>query len=329
MKKQGVWAVVLAIMIVFVSSVSAETTEERYDFTRKPVDSIAFPNLSDEPSGEALTTDTAYNDVPVNQALWPFSKKDENKSGKKPKSTRKAFFLSLLVPGLGETYVGSKRGLLFLGVEAVAWWMYLTNTSDGYDVEDEFRVFADEHWHYTDDASLGHSYWDWLIEKKYVKDDTVGPNDFDKIREELEDNADISVHHYSGQGSQQDYEMIGKYPQFVYGWEDIVEHNSTLQDQDDKTKFNNNFSENISNIESSLREEYEDMRYDSNKKLKAGQRGIHIMIVNRILSAIDAGRLAYHHNKSLESELSTVRMRLVQKRILDNNVTMLTLTKKF
>ena len=329
MKKQGVWAVVLVIMIVFVSTAIAETIEERFDFTRKPVVSFAFPDMSDESSDEALYSDAAGNDVKVNQAIWPFGKKDEDSSRKKPKSTRKAFFLSLLVPGLGETYVGSKRGLLFLGVEAVAWWMYITNTNDGYDIEAEFRAFANDNWHYIDDPDdpLGHSYWDWLLEKKYVSDDTVRPDDYEKINKELYDNADISVHHYSGQGSQQDYEMVGKYPQFVYGWSDIVANNSALRDG--SGKFNNNFDENIENVESPLRMKYEDMRHESNKSLKAGQRGIHIMIVNRILSAIDAGRLAFRHNKNIESELSSVRMKLVQKKILDNNVTMLTLTKKF
>ena len=76
MKKHGVWAVVLAGMIVYVSTISAETTEERFDFTRKPVESIAFPNLADRTSGDAVNSDSAHHDVEMNQAIWPFGKKD-------------------------------------------------------------------------------------------------------------------------------------------------------------------------------------------------------------------------------------------------------------
>jgi len=289
---------------------------------------ISFPKLADRILATDVNLSNQNTDTHVTPAVWPFSKNDDKV---KPKSTRKAFFLSLILPGLGETYVGSKRGIAFLGIEALAWWMYTTNTNEGNDKEDEFRAFADKHWHYYDEVAsngdpLGHNYWKWL-EYKYIKDDTIGPEDYDKIQEELEKNADISVHHYTGRDDQQDYEMVGKYPQFVYGWEDIVAN--TLLLQDDDGNFNGNFDISISDINSDLRDEYENMRDDSNKKLKAGQTGIHLMIINRVVSAIDAARLAYHHNKKLESELSSIRVRMVQKHIIDNNVPMITVTKKF
>ena len=72
-----------------------------------------------------------------------------------------------------------------------------------------------------------------------------------------------------------------------------------------------------------------DLRAQSNNKLYDGQRGIHLMIINRVLSAIDAGRLAYHHNKKLESDLSMIRVRVAQKHIIDHNVPMLVVSKKF
>jgi len=78
-----------------------------------------------------------------------------------------------------------------------------------------------------------------------------------------------------------------------------------------------------------LRNTYEDMRDDSNKKLKTGQSGIHLMLINRVLSAIDAARLAYHHNEKIDSELSMVRIRLEQKQIIDHKVPMIVVTKKF
>jgi hypothetical protein len=293
-----------------------------------------FPHIGDHAAAEKAHYTIQQTDAPdVSPAVWPFGKKDGG-SGAKPKSARKAFFLSLLIPGLGETYVGSKRGIAFLGIEAIAWWMYFTNTNKGYDIEDNFRAFADKYWHYNDEVDsdgnpLDFNYWKW-VDYKYIKDNSIGPNDFEKIEVELEKNADISVHQLTGSNGQLDrnqqyYEMIGKYPQFIYGWEDIDDLNQTIRKQDGTI----NYDESIKNIQSDLRDHYEDMRYDSNQKLKAGQHGIHIMIINRVLSAIDAGRLAYHHNKKLNSELSSVQVRVVEKRILDNKVPMVTITKKF
>ena len=153
-----------------------------------------------------------------------------------------------------------------------------------------------------------------------------------RSRPNWKQNADISVHHYTGRKDQQDYEMVGKYPQFVYGWQDI-------DDVDDdgnqinpgivNTDGSINYKLDISGVISAYRTEYEGMRNDSNDKLKAGQRGLHIMMINRVISAIDAARLAYNHNKKLESELSSVQIRMVQKRINGDNVPMLTITKKF
>ncbi|MBN1290862.1 MAG: hypothetical protein JXB48_03405 [Candidatus Latescibacteria bacterium] len=328
MKRLIFLAVSLSVLLVFKVSLYADTTTEDIKFPQHTFLNESFPKIGyKEPVPKVYQSDQNV-DVQVIPAVWPFSSGD---SKDKPKSTRKAFFLSMLVPGLGEMYVGSKRGIAFLGIEALAWWMYMTNTNEGNDLEDDFRAFADEHWVYYDDTE-GPSYWNWLKAKKYVKDETIGPEDYDKIEEELKKNAEISVHHYTGRKDQQDYEMIGKYPQFVYGWEDIDDVdtdgnpiNTGITENDGSI----NYDLDISTIASPYRSKYEDMRDDSNKKLKAGQRGIHIMIINRVLSAVDAGRLAYNHNKKLESELSSIQIHMVQKHIIDNNVPMITITKKF
>ena len=279
-----------------------------------------FPALAETQNVETITYDNE-----LTPAVWPFSGGDKDSGTPKPKSTRKAFFLSMLMPGLGQFYVGSKTGFGYLAVEGFAWWLYLTKTSEGEDKEDEFRAFADANWSYTDNGQ-GHSYFQWLQAKGYISEDTKS-TDFDKIRQELEQNADISVHHYTGRKDQQDYEMIGKYPQFVYGWNDIVSNNQALRN--DEGTFNGNFDENINNIVSHNRLKYEDMRDDSNTLLKAGQNGIYIMILNRVISAIHAGRMAYKHNQRLESDISSIDIKVVQKRVIDNYVPMLRVTKRY
>ncbi len=296
---------------------------------------ILFPDFADKEipeSDESLKSETS---LILDQAIWPFDKKEKDVSDLKPKSTRKAFFLSLLMPGLGELYVGSKRGFIFMGVEAVAWWMYLTNNADGNDLEDEYEEFADAYWHYYDDVksdgtALGYNYWGY-IKEKYEIPDTIGPEDYELINEHIDSRlsgaSSSSTHSLPSTKTQQYYEMIGKYDQFVYGWEDIDENNSSLVDQDGNP--NGNYGEDTSTIESPLRQKYMDMRGESNDKLKAAQRGISIMLINRVLSAIDAGRLAYKHNQKLESDLSMVRVRVVQKHILDKEVPMVMISKRF
>lgn len=252
------------------------------------------------------------------------------------KSTRKAFFLSMLIPGLGEYYVGSKRGFVFLGIEAVAWYIYITRTKQGNDLDTQFKNFADTHWHYADTKSstgedLVYTYWNWFKDKLRENgfSDSVSPTNFtaiDSLTQALVGKSGIS-HTIPSTKTQQYYEMIGKYPQFVYGWEDITKNNAALRDSTGKA--NGNFDEDIRNVVSPDRNQYMNMRKQSNDKLKLGQDGIDLMIINRMVSAIDAARLAYHHNKKIDSELSMVRMSIVQKQINDHKVPMLMFTKKF
>ena len=308
------------IFIVFSTDVFSETIMIQKD---DDIHHKTFPDLADyslhENSFEAINS----SNVSIEPAIWPFGgKKDSGSSNIKPKSTRKAFFLSLLLPGLGETYVGSKRAIVFLGLEAFSWWKYLTNTKEGNDLEDKFQRFADRHWHYYDETTsagdpLDYNYWKWLQHNYEINELT--PEDYNEIKEIIE--AGGQSHSLPSKNTQQYYEMIGKYDHFVYGWEDIEDNNPSLEEL--------GYGEKTELINSPLRLEYMKMRGDSNDRLKAGQQGIYIMLINRIVSAIDAGRLAYHHNKNLDSDLSMVRIKFVQKHIIDRKVPMIMITKKF
>ena len=59
----------------------------------------------------------------------------------KPKSKGKAFFLSLLLPGLGERYVGSNtKSQIFVGTEVLLWLGYAGfNRYSAWRKEDYFR----------------------------------------------------------------------------------------------------------------------------------------------------------------------------------------------
>ena len=304
---------------------------------------LSFPDMT-EKSADTDAVEAVENMNPEMQtAIWPFGKKDEESTETvKAKSPRKAFFLSFLLPGLGETYVGSKRGLAFMAVEALSWYLYVTNTNEGKDLEDDFQRFADANWHYTDEVgsqgqALDNNYWKWLQYqfRQVGLPDDVDPYDYATVNSQLETTVQKSkspifghsIHNLPSTNTQQYYEMIGKYPQFVYGWEDVDDTalNPTIRDE------YNNFNQNVAIdlVKSNLRVQYEDKRDKSNDKLKAGQRGIHIMILNRVISAVHAARMAYNHNKKLESDLSTIQINFAEKHIIDNKVPMLMITKRF
>lgn len=82
------------------------------------------------------------------QILLPLNQTNENMViawNKKPSRT-KAFFLSLLIPGAGEYYLGSKkRALTFLGIEVGLWAGYLALKGYGSWIEQDYQLYAVRH----------------------------------------------------------------------------------------------------------------------------------------------------------------------------------------
>ncbi|HEX7878142.1 MAG TPA: hypothetical protein VF720_01955 [Candidatus Eisenbacteria bacterium] len=57
-----------------------------------------------------------------------------------------AGFLSLVVPGAGQFYNGSRSGWLFLGLETAGWITYASARDTGHDIEEQYKRYADGHW---------------------------------------------------------------------------------------------------------------------------------------------------------------------------------------
>ena len=195
----------------------------------------------------------------------------------KLKSPKKALFLSALVPGAGQAYGGSYlKAAGFFTLEVAGWAMYAVYTNKGNDIEDEFHAFADKHWIESD-------YWNWIAQKS-----DVDRNDMDALREWEHKNFSHGLHVNK---DQQYYEMIGKYDQFNYGWDD-----SDIGLLDDTWNKQNP-------QRSKKRLYYEDKRDDSNRAFKVATTGTTIVMLNHIISAIEAAWGTSQQNKRVQTSL--------------------------
>ena len=175
------------------------------------------------------------------------------------RSSKLAFLMSLIVPGLGELYYGAeKRGIAFLAVEAGSWATYASWLHKGRTIERDFRAFAD--------GPNGH----WS-ESRYRAWDANTPQSFYIRTEHLPTKQ---------QDTQQYYELIGKYDQFVFGWDDGKDAQGKSVGTD--------YSIHPSKVTSANRLSYEIERNRSNRYLKRATGILGLVLVNHIASAVDA-----------------------------------------
>jgi hypothetical protein len=165
------------------------------------------------------------------------------------KSARLAGLLSATVPGAGELYAGSwPKAAVFAAVEAGAWIEYARFTDRGNERRLKFRAYADAHW--------SRERWE------------SRPNP----------DEDPMTHELPAYETQQYYEMIGKYNEFMKGWDDW---------RTDGPKLTPN------------RFHYETMRHNHNAQLINASRCGMIALGNHLLSALDAAWTAHRRNVRL------------------------------
>ncbi|NIM99422.1 MAG: hypothetical protein GTO24_15535 [candidate division Zixibacteria bacterium] len=193
--------------------------------------------------------------------------------GFKGKSLKRAFLYSLIIPGSGELYAGSKiKAALFLGVDITLWALYFNYHGKGKDKENEYKAFADGHWSEDD-------YKQWLYDSVYVQEipyDIV--SDTFAYRDTVRHEWVYFSHHLPDKKNQQYYEMIGKYEQFRWGWDD--------------------FDGLI--LPSPNWDNYRNLRGISNDWLNKAKYSAMFSLANHILSAFDAAIAVKRYNKKGE-----------------------------
>ena len=202
----------------------------------------------------------------------------------------RAMLLSAVLPGMGQIYAGSKiRGAVFLAVEAAGWTAFAMFQTQGKQKENDYEDFADQHW-------ARSPYWDAVQTIAETNGWTGGDVEHQPWSELISYLPANFTHELPSTNTQQYYEMIGKYlSQFGYGWDDAT------GDADSTQAFDGHFSSNHPS-------QYEDIRYDSNQLLDRATLAIEIVLINHVVSALDAGFLVRRHNKrAVETSLNIER----------------------
>ncbi len=230
------------------------------------------------------------------------------------KSPRRAFLYSVLLPGLGEWYAGSKkRALAFFGVEAVVLGLWSSWKGKGNDLEQDFREVADEHWDPENylawrdmrDARRNNSFTHALPCSSDVVEVYI-PSRRAMLNAKKDGTAKIPKVDFGGCAAteiQQYYELIGKYDIFQVGWDDLT----------DMQTGNTIDIASIDSVESSHSDRrlvYEGQRNESNKYLKRASTLTGLLLVNHVISAIDAARVARARSEGVDEAVLRRRTRV-------------------
>ncbi len=176
----------------------------------------------------------------------------------------KATIFSAVVPGAGQAYNKSWiKAVAFLAIEVGGWIGNRHYESEGDRLTDEFETFANAHW-------SADRYYDWLAERSgYPR------NEIDRLKEY--ERATYS-HFLPDTKNQTYYENIGKYDQFNIGWDDATQGGAR---------------------DSANREAYDFMRADANDQYSAATLLASAILLNHVVSAIDAAWTTNRYNKKI------------------------------
>ncbi len=158
------------------------------------------------------------------------------------------FLLSLAVPGAGQIVQGEKRGYLYLAAEIALWAGFFALNDKGLDERTKYENFADAHWDFE-----GYSAWydDHCLEcsKERASDYECRP---------------LAVY-----GTQEYYEDIGKYDTYWSWWSESGSGSGAAEYLD-------------------VRNEYWDMRVESNLHLRQARYTITAAFLNHLVASVDS-----------------------------------------
>ena len=178
-------------------------------------------------------------------------------------SLAKPMILSALMPGLGEATMGYRRGYAMMALD-IASWLGVKHYHDlGGEKRDAYIAYADEHWSLD---RLAAAFGSDAI-------DYVGTFYYD-----VGDHEDLSLWVSAADDYREYYENLGKWDQFVFGWDDFTDPRAwvglgaTSADLKDDERVSAN------------RLTYRSMRKDSNDQFDRRDQLIYLNMATRIFS---------------------------------------------
>lgn len=185
--------------------------------------------------------------------------------------------MSLVLPGLGEAYLGHIQGYALMAIDVASWIGVAHYVSEGDKKRDEYYDYADAHWR---EDKLAAAYGpDVLLPGNFY----FGVTDYTELPLWVSVDADRREY----------YENLGKWDQFVFGWDDFMRPDdyASLPGNEDYEPTGDPKIDFANPWVSENRESYRLMRDASNDAFKSRDRWLYVNIGLRIFSVLQTAWL--------------------------------------
>ncbi len=196
---------------------------------------------------------------------------DAQAAGAGGRSKTVPLLMSLVMPGAGEAYLGHKRGYLMMAVDVASWIGVKSYHDKGNQKRDEYYAFADAHW---SEARLAAAF-------SAIDPDAPGTYYFG-----VTNHTELPLWVSLEDDRREYYENLGKWEQFIFGWEDFTDPRFFTDLGPDYT------SQDLRDPRiSPLRQQYRALREESNRQFTKRDRLVYFNMATRLFSLFQVAYL--------------------------------------
>lgn len=250
------------------------------------------------------------------------------------KSARRAIIMSSIFPGAGQFYINKKSitAYIFPIIEIGLWYEYINYQNKGDDIENKYKKYADANY---SRAHQNEVQTNMISEAAAIDGDSSTPhNIYNELHFSL---SDKNIQHF--------YEDIGKYDKYIFGWNDWYQKYAANgidwvwgSAEIDPTWLGNHITDpndpdypqndTYDRPNCAMRMKYDAMRQDAEDKYDISRNFQYGIILNHILSSLDAVRVTRKYNQDALATRSYDYG--IKTAFVDNKLTpMFSFTKRF